>query len=100
MYVLCLEDDLKLPYLKLSVFLSFWSIHFGQNSLHTIVNVSYHFPFFFFFFFFFFMLYLQHMEVPGLGLESELPLQACVTAMETPDLSHICDLCHMAMPDP
>ena len=34
------------------------------------------------------------MEVPGLGVKSELRLQAYTTAIATPHLSHICDLCH------
>ena len=33
------------------------------------------------------------MEVPGLGVESELKLQAYTTGMVLPDPSHICDLC-------
>ena len=33
-------------------------------------------------------------EVPRLGSESELQLQAYATAMATPDLSHVCDLYH------
>ena len=37
---------------------------------------------------------LQHMEVPRLGVELELQLPAYVTAIATPDLSHICDLHH------
>ena len=32
------------------------------------------------------------LEVPRLGVESELKLQAYATARETLDLSHICDL--------
>ena len=32
------------------------------------------------------------MEISGLGVESELQLQAYDTAMTIPDLSHICDL--------
>ena len=32
------------------------------------------------------------MEVPRLGVESELPLTAYTTAMAAPDLSRICDL--------
>ena len=49
---------------------------------------------FFFFFFFFFLLWphLQHMEVPRLGVESELQLPAYATATATPDLSRIFDL--------
>ena len=34
------------------------------------------------------------MEVPVLGAESELQLQAYATAMGTPDPSHIYDLLH------
>ena len=33
------------------------------------------------------------MEVPRLGVESELQLLAYTTATATMDLSHICDLC-------
>ena len=35
---------------------------------------------------------LQHMEVPRLGTESELQLQAYTTATTTLELSHICSL--------
>ena len=35
-----------------------------------------------------------HMEVPGLGVELQLPLLAYTTATATPDLSHICNLHH------
>ena len=45
-----------------------------------------------FFFFFFLQPHLQHMEVPRLGVKSELQLQTCTTAMATQDPSHICDL--------
>ena len=61
----------------------------------------------FFFFLIFLELYLQHMEVPRLGVESELQQMACATATATakamPDPSHICNLHHssrQAMPDP
>ena len=50
--------------------------------------------FFLFSFFFFLGLYLQHMEVPSLEVESELQLPAYTTATATPDLSHIFDLHH------
>ena len=46
------------------------------------------------FFFFLFPLYLQHMEVPGLGVESELQLPAYTTATATLDPRQICDLQH------
>ena len=44
--------------------------------------------------FFFLWLHLWHMEVPRLGVKSELQLPAytTATAMATPELSHICDL--------
>ena len=38
--------------------------------------------------------HLQHMEVPRLGVESELWLLAYTTATATPDPSHIWDLHH------
>ena len=41
------------------------------------------------------------MDVPRLGVESELQLPACATATATMDLSWICDLSHVvATPDP
>ena len=40
------------------------------------------------------------MEVPGLGVESELQLPAYATATATPDPSHVCTPQLMAMPDP
>jgi len=45
------------------------------------------------FFFLFLGLYLQHMGVPGLGVELELQLQAYTTATAAWDLSRTCDLC-------
>ena len=39
-------------------------------------------------------MHLQHMEVPRLGVKSELQLPAYATSTATPDLSCICDLCH------
>ena len=43
---------------------------------------------------FFLGLYPQHMEVPRLGVESELQLLAYTTATAMRDPSHICDLHH------
>ena len=40
------------------------------------------------------------MEVPGLGVESELQRQAYTTATATPDPSHICDLHHSSRQRP
>ena len=53
-------------------------------------------------FFFFLRLHLPHMEVPVLGVESDLQLLATATATATQDLSHICDLMLQlaATPDP
>ena len=57
-----------------------------------------------FFFFGFLGLNLQHIEVPRLGVKSELQLLAYARATGTPDLSHVCDLCHSSrqcwIPDP
>ena len=36
----------------------------------------------------------RHMEVPGLGVESDLQLPAYATAIAMPDPSHACDLHH------
>ena len=38
--------------------------------------------------------YLQHVEVPWLGVESAIQLWAYAKARATPDLSCICDLQH------
>ena len=46
-----------------------------------------------FFLFFFSLLHLWHMEVPRLGMDSKLQLQAYTTVWATPDPSCICDLC-------
>ena len=46
----------------------------------------------------------RHMEVPRLGVESQLQLLAYTTAAATWDLSHVCDLHHNSwqcwIPDP
>ena len=39
-------------------------------------------------------LYLRHMEVPRLGVRSELQLPAYVTAIPMQDLSYVCNLHH------
>ena len=46
------------------------------------------------FLFFFLEWHLQHVEVSGLGVKSELQLQAYTTATTMPDPSHFCNLCH------
>ena len=47
-----------------------------------------------FFFFAFSGPQLQHVEVPRLGVKSELQLPPYATAIETQDLSRFCDLHH------
>ena len=55
-------------------------------------------------FFCFLGLHPQHMEVPRLGVQSELQLLACITATTTRDLSHVFELHHSSgqcwIPDP
>ena len=63
--------------------------------MHKVLNLSgFLLPFFLFYFVFFLGLHLQHMEVPGLEIESELQLLAYATTTATQDLSLICDLQH------
>ena len=50
--------------------------------------------FLFLFLFCFLGLYLRHIEIPRLGVKSELQLPAYTTTSTTPDLSHVCDLHH------
>ena len=57
--------------------------------------LSWHFDFFFFFFFLVFLRpYPRHMEVPRLGIKSELQLPGYATATAMWDLSCVCDLHH------
>ena len=53
----------------------------------------------FFKLFSFLQLYLQHMEVPRLGVRLELQLLVHTTAMATPHSSHIYDLHHSLWQD-
>ena len=50
--------------------------------------------FFFSPFLFFLWLHLGHIEVPRLGVKSELQRQVYATAMATLDPSQICNVCH------
>ena len=61
------------------------------NSLTSINQYS---GFSHIFFFFFLRPYSRHMEVPRLGVESELELPACATPTVMRDLSHVCHLHH------
>ena len=79
----------SLPILELSVFAVISIIlHLG---LFTCNMMPYDILKFLIFFFFLW-LHLWHMEVPRLGLKSELQLLAYITATTTPDPSRICDL--------
>ena len=54
----------------------------------------------FFFLLFFLGPHPRHMEVPRLGVQSELQLPAYTTATATQDPSQVFDLYPRAMPDP
>ena len=60
----------------------------------VIALLSFLFFSIFFFFYFFLGLHSRHMEVPRLGVKSELQLLAYTTATATRDLSHVCHLHH------
>ena len=57
-------------------------------------NFTLLFLFFYFLFFCFLGPHLQHMEIPRLGVESELQLPAYTTATAVQNLSHVFDLHH------
>ena len=59
--------------------------------LRSVVSIS---CLYFFFFFFLLGLHLRHMEVPRVGIESELQPPAYTTATAMPDLSHVFNLHH------
>ena len=64
--------------------------------VQTNLSVCFLSCFFFLFYFLFFFLgpHLQHIEVPRLGVESELQLLADATATATWEMSHVCDQHH------
>ena len=68
----------------------FWCLFF------QFLSLCFFFFFFFFCFVFFFFLgsHQQHMEIPRLGVKSELWLPAYTTAIAMWDLSCICNLYH------
>ena len=62
---------------------------------HVLIeSVGQYHPALIFFFFCFLVLYPLHMEVPGLGVESEIQLLAYTIATAMQDLSYVCDLHH------
>ena len=71
-------------------------VRLNWDSKENNVRV-YHFIIFLFLFLFL-GLHLWHMEVPRLGVQSELQLPAYTTATTMRDPSHICDLHHSSQP--
>ena len=73
-----------------------WSLHPGRDSRTLLRETAEFFSFFFFSFFAFCFLgpHSRHMEVPRLGVESELQPPAYTTATTRPDLSCVWDLHH------
>ena len=69
------------------------SSHFCLQSLGFSGTSALHFIYLFIYFVFL-GLHPWHMEVPMLGVKLELQLPPYTTAIATPDLSHICNLCH------
>ena len=66
---------------------------------HSGTTVHFNIPKGFFFFLFFFLgPHPWHMEVPRLGVESELQMPAYTTATATRDLSLVYDLHHSSLP--
>ena len=77
----------------------FLTLSWSVTSKQTQFSVLYSripLPIFFFFFFFFSGPHLRHMEVPRLGVASELYLPAYATATATPDPSCVSNLHHSA----
>ena len=66
----------------------------GEAGLDPTLPERPDFLFLFFFFLIFLGLHPWHMEVPRLGVKSELQLSAYTTAAATPDPSCICDRHH------
>lgn len=80
-----LSKKLKCHYFRRLLFFYFRRLLFFKYMI---------FSFFTFFFIFFLGLHPWHMEVPKLGVESELQLLAHTTATATKDPSHVCNLHH------
>ena len=66
----------------------------GASGLEAVLAVKWPSFFSFLFFFCFLGLYLRHMEIPRLGVESELQLPACTTATAMWDPNRVCSLYH------
>ena len=77
--------------------------YFNHSSSESIIQFIYLFIYLILFYFICFLgLHPWHMELPRLGVQLELQLPACTTAIAMPDLSHICDPTPqlIAMPNP
>ena len=70
-----------------------YSCHISANCMcvYLCIGTLWFLDFFFIFFFTFLGLHSEHMEVPKLGVQSELQLPAYTTSTPTQDLSHICN---------
>ena len=77
--------------------------HYASKSSMSFNCLMVHFFFFWIFKMFIFLsflgLQLWCMEVPRIGVESELQLLAYITATAKPDLSRICNLLHSSQQD-
>ena len=75
-----------------------WKFHLCPFFNHVFLVELYKFFIYFIFIFFFFVFFLgpnpQHMDVPRLGVESELQVLACTTATATSDPNHIYNIHH------
>ena len=90
------QPNFAMPFIP-SLLHSFFHYIYIYIYIYTYVCVCvyiYIYMFFPFFFYWFLGPHLQHMEVPRLGVKSELQLQACATATAIPALNHVCNLHH------
>ena len=69
-------------------------VKYKSSSLFSFLLISSDLKLIPFFLFFFLGLHSWHMEVPRLGVESELLLLAYARTIAMWDLSHVCDLHH------
>ena len=93
---LCVSENLEtteIIFLFRSTHLD-WGAQKELTTLHFSPSGLLSFFFFSFFSFFFLGPAVEHMEVPRLGVESELQLPAYTTATARRDPSHICELHH------
>ena len=86
------------PMLGFCLFLCLFPFYFKPGHFFFCFIKKIFFPLkkllFFFFFFFFLGPHLWYMEVPRLGVESELQLPATATVTAMQDQSHLCNLHH------